>query len=165
VGSIEPPLNSDKRGDDRRTDYDANCPKGRIPTFCAVISYARHDGISDWRAIAPEPETAIGLPPQLPCTAFATVLMGQYPAIVSERLRQRPKMVSWAGFASFLHYASLRHRIVNDLSILQCICPFAALFGHVAMSDVSPNCEPKRTSTARSDFGIHVPARQPHALW
>jgi hypothetical protein len=23
------------------------------------------------------------------------------------------------------------------------------------MSDVSPNCEPKRTSTARSDFGIH----------
>ena len=75
MGSSEPPLNSDKRGDDRRTDYDANWPKGRIPTFCAVIFYAHHDGFSDWRAIAPGPKTAISPPPQLPCTVFATVLM------------------------------------------------------------------------------------------
>jgi hypothetical protein len=46
--------------DDRRTDYDANCPKGTIP-FCAVIFYPRNDGFSDWRATEHrEPETAIG---------------------------------------------------------------------------------------------------------
>src|SRR5258708_8675125 len=50
-------------------------------------------------------------PPELPCTVFTTVVMGQYPATVSERLRQGPKMVSSAGFALSLHLTSLRHRI------------------------------------------------------
>jgi hypothetical protein len=35
-------------------------------------------------------------PPGLPYTVFATVVMGQYPATVSERLRQGSKMVSSA---------------------------------------------------------------------
>jgi hypothetical protein len=48
----------------------------------------------------PELETAIGFPPELPFTRFATVSTGQYPAIVSERLRQGPKMASSARFAA-----------------------------------------------------------------
>jgi hypothetical protein len=62
--------------DNCRTDRDANCPKGSIPA--SVVFYADHDGFFDQRA---------------------SILVGQYPAIVSGRLRQGPKMVSSAGFA------------------------------------------------------------------
>src|SRR5271166_1058507 len=60
--------------DDRRTDYDANSPKSRIPTVCAVIFHARHEGVSDWRTIAPN-KPAITFPPELLCTVFPIILL------------------------------------------------------------------------------------------
>jgi hypothetical protein len=52
---------------------------------------------------APNWKQPQGFPPELPSIVFATVLMGHYRAIVSERLRQGPKMVSSAGFAASLY--------------------------------------------------------------
>jgi hypothetical protein len=36
--------------------------------------------------------------------------------------------------------------------LLRCMSPFMALFGHGAMSDLSPLCASKRTICARSEY-------------
>jgi hypothetical protein len=83
--------------DDSCTQYDANCPKDRFPIFCAVIfMLVMTDSPIDEQS---KPRTGKqAFPPELPCTVFATVVMGQYPATVSERLRQGSKMASSARF-------------------------------------------------------------------
>jgi hypothetical protein len=72
--------------DDRRTDYDANCSKGRLPGSL-ILRLAN-------KPTHPELEKPSLFPPELPCTVFATVVTGHYPSTVSERLRQGRKMVS-----------------------------------------------------------------------
>src|SRR5712671_2955395 len=47
-------------------------------------------------------------------------------------------------------------RRTNRSLLLQCMSPFMALFGHGAMSDLSPLCAPKRTSVDHFEFMVHA---------
>ena len=51
-------------------------------------------------------------------------------------------------------------RRTNRSLLLQCMSPFMALFGHGAMSDLSPLCAPKRTSVDHSEFIGSRPGRR-----
>ena len=89
--------------EDRRTDYDANCPKEGIPTFCAVIFYVRHDEFSDWRAIdRPNWKQPSAFHRSFPYR-LRNRLDGSVPSDCFRTTALPPKMVSSAGFEPSLH--------------------------------------------------------------